>query len=280
MTKEYPKASLILSTYNRPDALSLCLQSIMNQSILPDEVIIADDGSRDETKNLIDSFKLRFPVPLIHVWQEDKGFRLAMGRNKAVAASSYDYIIEIDGDLILHKDFVSDHLSFARKGCFLKGGRVNLNKEMTDNYCKSGKLPSIHFFSKGLLRRINALHLPAISRYLAPRYKKNRILGLGCNMSFWKEDYIRINGYDEFFEGWGGEDYDFASRMMNSGVERLYLKFSGIVYHLWHNDLYMQSKDKNFDYYNRMKEQKVVWTENGIDKYLAKSDNSFGKEEK
>lgn len=272
MTKKYPKTSLILSTYNRPEALTLCLQSIMKQSVLPDEVIVADDGSKDETKNLIEFFKAKFPVPLIHVWQEDKGFRLAMGRNKAVAASNYEYIIEIDGDLILHKDFVSDHLRFARNGCFLKGGRVNLNKEVTDEYCKSGILPKITFFSKGLLRRINSIHWLALSRYFAPRYKKNRILGLGCNMSFWKEDYIRINGYDEFFEGWGGEDYDFASRMMNSGVERLYLKFSGIVYHLWHNDLYMQSKDKNFEYFNEKKDNKAVWTENGIDKYLQPTD--------
>jgi len=268
MKDKSSKVSLIVSTYNRPDALDLCLQSIERQSVLPDEVIIGDDGSGGETSDLIKSFQEKFPVPLIHVWQEDKGFRLAMSRNKAVAASHYDYIIEIDGDLILHRDFIADHIYFSKKGYFVKGGRVNLTKTLTNQCCNERKLPQLHLFSKGLLRRINALHCLPLSRYFAPRYKKNKVVGLGCNMSFWKEDYIKINGYDEFFEGWGGEDYDFASRMLNSGIKRLYLKFSGIVYHLWHNDLYMQNKGKNFDYYYDKRDKKAVWCEKGVNQYL------------
>ncbi|MDR0799116.1 MAG: glycosyltransferase family 2 protein [Dysgonamonadaceae bacterium] len=268
MENKSPQVSLIVSTYNRPDALNLCLQSIARQSVLPAEVIIGDDGSKEETRHLIESFQENFPVPLIHIWQEDEGFRLAMMRNKTVAASHYEYIIEIDGDLILHRDFVADHLHFARKGYYLKGGRVNLTEQLTDECCKTGKLPRLNLFSRGLLRRINALHCLALSSYFAPRYKKNKIAGLGCNMSFWKEDFLKINGYDEFFEGWGGEDYDFVSRMVNSGVKRLYLKFSGIVYHLWHNDLYMQNKEKNFDYYHDKRDKKAVWCEKGIDQYL------------
>ncbi len=263
-----PRVSLILSTYNRPDALDLCLQSIARQTVLPDEVVIGDDGSREETLHLIEIFQADFPVPLIHVWQEDKGFRLAMSRNRSVARCSGDYIIEIDGDLILHPRFVEDHLYFCRKGCFLKGGRVNLSEKLTKKLCESRKLPVIHFLTNGLLRRINAVHCLPLSRYLSRRYKKNKVVGLGCNMSFWKEDYLRINGYDEFFEGWGGEDYDFAWRMTNSGVERLYLKFSGIVYHLWHNDLYMQNKEKNFAYYREKREQKALRCKAGVDQYL------------
>ncbi len=266
--KTYPKVSMIVSTYNRPDVLDLCLQSIAKQTILPDEVVIGDDGSKEETRLLIESFQKDFPVPLIHVWQEDEGFRLAMSRNRAVAASAYEYIIEIDGDLILHPKYVEDHLYFARKGFFLKGGRSNLSEKLTDYLCRTRRLKRIGFFTSGVGRRVNTLHLLCLSKYLSTRYKKNRVLGLGCNMSFWKEDYIRINGYDEFFEGWGGEDYDFASRMQNSGVERLYLKFSGIVYHLWHNDLYMQNKSKNFDYYYEKKDQKSVRCEKGVDQYL------------
>ncbi|MCL1933907.1 MAG: glycosyltransferase family 2 protein [Candidatus Azobacteroides sp.] len=263
-----PNVSLIVSTYNRPEALNLCLQSIRNQFVLPDEVIIGDDGSTEETGKLIQSFQADFPVPIIHVWQKDKGFRLAMSRNKAVAASRYEYIIEIDGDLILHPYYIYDHLYFAGKGYFLKGGRVNLNEKLTNECCRTGKLPELHFFAKGLLRRINSIYYLPLSRYLAPRYKKNKILGLGCNMSFWKEDYIRINGYDEFFEGWGGEDYDFASRMINGGIERLYLKFSGIVFHLWHDDLYMYNSDKNKRYFEEQKTAKSARCEKGVDQYL------------
>jgi hypothetical protein len=151
----------------------------------------------------------------------------------------------------------------------LKGGRVNLNQSLTARLCKTGHIPALHFFSKGLLRRINAIRWIKLSEYLAPRYKKDKVLGLGCNMSFWKEDFICINGYDEFFEGWGGEDYDFASRMMNSGVTRFYLKFSGIVYHLWHNDFYMQNKKKNFAYYEEKKSQRTTRCQAGVDQYLS-----------
>jgi glycosyltransferase involved in cell wall biosynthesis len=263
-----PKVSLIVSTYNRPEALNLCLQSIARQTVLPDEVIIGDDGSAEPTRRLIESFQAHFPTPLIHVWQEDKGFRLAMMRNKSVAASRYEYIIEIDGDVILHRKYVEDHLFFARKGYFLKGGRVNVNRSLTDRLCETGHIPPLHFFSAGLLRRINAIHWIRASEYLAPRYKKGRILGIGCNMSFRKADFIRINGYDEFFEGWGGEDADFACRMTNSGVDRLYLKFSGIVFHLWHDDFYMQHKEKNFTYYEERKSQGAIRCQAGVDRYL------------
>ncbi|GAB6120434.1 glycosyltransferase family 2 protein [Dysgonomonas termitidis] len=271
-SKNRADVSLIVSTYNRPEALNLCLQSIARQKVLPDEVIIGDDGSNEETRKLILSFKKNFPVPLIHVWQEDKGFRLAMSRNKSVAACRYEYIIEIDGDLILHPEFIADHMSFARKGYFLKGGRVNLSQKLTDECCKSGKLPSLHFFRPGIMRRINSIHCMLLSKYFAPRYKKNKILGLGCNMSFWKSDYIRINGYDEFYEGWGGEDWDFAARMMHSGVDRLYLKFSGIIFHLWHNDLYMYNKEENFNYYGQKLGENATRCKDGIDKYLNAKD--------
>lgn len=270
-TTKYPSTSLILSTYNRPDALSLCLQSIAKQTILPDEVIIGDDGSREETRNLIKEFQKDFPVPLIHLWHEDNGFRLAMCRNKSVALCKSEYIIEIDGDLILSENFVKDHLTFAKPGYFLKGGRVNINATETDQLCQTRRYKKINFFSKGLLRRINSIRNIPVSRYLLDRYKKNGIQGLGCNMSFWKSDFIRINGYDEFFIGWGGEDYDFAFRMINSGVKRMYMKFSGIVYHLWHEDKHMQNKDKNFDYYHNVVKEGRVRTQEGIGKYLNAS---------
>lgn len=262
------RITIIVSTYNRPDALSLCIRSIFKQSLLPNEIVIGDDGSGSETIELINNLKKESPVPLIHVWQEDEGFRLAASRNKAVAASSGDYIIEIDGDLILHKKFIEDHASFAEPDTFLKGGRVNLNNKITTKLCKSQKLKELNIFSAGLLRRSNAFRNIPLSKYLSTRYKKGRIAGLGCNMSFWKKDYISINGYDEFFEGWGGEDIDFAARMMASGIKKKHLKFSGIVYHLWHNDFYMQNKEKNFNYYEEQRVSKKTYCENGIDKYL------------
>src|SRR5687767_6702487 len=123
-----PGCSLIVSTYNRPEALKRCLQSITGQSRLPDEIIIADDGSRSETKQLIDSFKNEIPVALIHIWQPDEGYQLAKIRNKAFSVASKEYLIQIDGDLILHKHFVSDHVRMSKQGVFVSGSRVHMDE--------------------------------------------------------------------------------------------------------------------------------------------------------
>lgn len=260
------KATLILSTYNRPDALILCLESIIKQSVLPQEVIIGDDGSKEDTRKVIELYQKKFPVPLIHIWQEDKGFRLAKARNKCLAQAKSEYIIQIDGDLILHRNFVKDHLAFAQKGYYIKGGRVNVTEKLTQKLCKRARYFHPNFFTWGLTRRENSLHMPLIARYLAPRRKTQP--GLGCNMSFWKEDSLAINGYDEFFVGWGGEDFDFAMRLYHLGRKKLALKFAGIVFHLWHKDFYMENRKKNFDYYDEQTDKKIIRCEQGLNQYL------------
>ena len=104
--------SLIISTYNRSDALELCVKSVLRQSLLPDEIIIADDGSKEETGELIHQLATTSVVPIIHVWHEDLGFRLATIRNKAIVKATKEYIIQIDGDIVLHKDFVKKKLRY------------------------------------------------------------------------------------------------------------------------------------------------------------------------
>lgn len=259
--------TLIISTYNRPDALRLCLLSVFNQTVMPDEVLIGDDGSREDTKLLIDSLRPLCPVSLKHIWHEDKGFRLAMMRNKCVATAIGDYIIEIDGDVILHHDFVKDHVSFAKCGYYIKGGRTNIGRKLTDKLCLKGVLRPLNFLTRGIESKPeNALHLPAIARLISSHYRKNRETALGCNMSFFKDDFIAINGYDEFFEGWGGEDGDIGSRFQAYGLKKCHLKFAGIIFHLWHEDKYMYNKDKNCEYSKRT--DKPTRCNNGVDKYL------------
>ncbi len=153
--------SLIVTTYNRPDALRLVLDSISRQSRLPDEVVVADDGSGDETRRLLENTAAGFPVPLRHVWQEDKGFRAGTARNKAIAAASGEYIVQIDGDMVLHPCFVADHAAVARRGAFVLGSRVRLNEEWTRRYCRSGRFPSISIFSRAIYKgREKAIRLP------------------------------------------------------------------------------------------------------------------------
>lgn len=234
------KTSLIISTYNRPDALEVCLKSVAMLNPLPDEVIVGDDGSREETETLVSRFCKDFPVPLKYIRQEDEGFRLAMIRNKCVAAATGDYIIQIDGDLFLHQRFVSDHVRESRKGYFLKGGRVQLGEALTNEICKERTPRKITPFTAGIeAKRANAVRSVAVADYLAPRYRKNRENVLGCNMSFYRDDFMAVNGYDESFEGWGAEDLDISFRFKNMGLGKRYLKFCawhiiyGIRKHRW-----------------------------------------------
>lgn len=263
------KTSLIISTYNRPDALRLCLLSAISQSHPADEIIIGDDGSRQETRDTINEIRNMTTIPIIHVWHEDNGFRLAMMRNKSVAASTGDYIIEIDGDIILHRHFINDHVKLAKKGCYLKGGRTNLGKALTHRLCKEGKLKSINLFTPGIEGKAeNSIHMLPIARLIAPYYRQHKETALGCNMSFFRDDFEKINGYDEFFEGWGGEDGDFGRRLQRAGLKKLQLKFAGIVFHLWHEDKYMYNKQLNFDYSMRADTKQPIRCVDGYDKYL------------
>ena len=125
------RVSVIITTYNRPDALLLVLKSIENQTKLPEEVIVADDRSDDNTEKLITSYQESSSLNIIHSWQEDKGFRVAKSRNKAIAISNFEYIVLVDGDMILHTKFVQDHLDNAEPGYFIQGTRVLLTQNRT-----------------------------------------------------------------------------------------------------------------------------------------------------
>lgn len=263
------KTSLIISTYNRPDALRLCLLSAISQTRLPDEIIVGDDGSRPDTREAIDAVRALTNVPIIHVWHPDEGFRLAMMRNKAVAASSGEYIIETDGDVILHPAFVADHVAFARRGHYCKGGRCNLGRALTEQLCAAGELRPIRPWTRGIESKPeNAIHCTPLARWLAPRYRRHRETALGCNMSFFRDDFYAINGYDEFFVGWGGEDGDFGRRLNMLGLTKRHLKFAGLAFHLWHEDKFMHNKERNFMHAARPDSTLRVPDERGAAKYL------------
>lgn len=229
--------SICVSTYNRPDALWLCVESILKQSRLPNEIIIGDDGSGSETAEVIAAIKQKSTIPVSHVWQPDEGYRLAACRNKSFAAAKGEYILQIDGDVILHNDFVADHLSMARPGTFVSGSRVLLTPDYTQKVIAEKHFEKPSFFSKNMTKRYNAIHSNLLSaiNYRIQRGKGQYKHVLGANMAFYKEDLVRINGYDENFGGWGKEDNNIAIRLCNVGVAIRFLKFGGIVYHLHHD---------------------------------------------
>lgn len=264
------KTSLIITTYNWKEALKAVLSSIKRQTVLPEEVIIADDGSRPDTAEMIAAVSANFPVPVIHSWQEDNGFQAASSRNRAMALAKYDYIIIIDGDIVLPPSFIHDHKTHARPGQFIQGGRVLFDQHLTALHLDNGHLPSL--FSKGVGNRknmINSHWLSSCFSKISNTDKSTR----SCNMSFWRSDVLAINGFNNAFVGWGREDSEFVIRMLNSGLNRLYLKFAGVGYHLYHNENSRASLTENDVLLEQTINQKLTRCEQGIDQFIGKNND-------
>lgn len=258
---------LIITTFNRPDALSLVLKSVENQTLIPDEVIIADDGSRKSTTNLIQEFKKQSGLSILHSFQEDFGFRAALSRNKAISKASSNYIILIDGDMILHNEFINDHQTNAKPGYFVQGTRVLIAKNKT-NEVLTNHNSSLYFFSIGIKNRKNALHSNFLAKLFS--FSWNSLRGLKtCNVGFYKKDCISVNGFNNKFEGWGREDSEFFVRLMNIGIKRKTLRFNAIQFHLWHEENSRKTLLKNDLLLQKTINEELIWCETGIDKFLT-----------
>ncbi len=229
-----PTASLVIATYNWPAALDVVLRSVRAQRVLPDEVIVADDGSGDATGEVIRAHQRDFPIQLHHVWHEDRGFRLAAIRNEAIRQARGDYILQVDGDMVLHPRFVAEHLALARRGSYVQGSRCLLGPALTARVLRARR-PSIGPFARGMRNRQNGVYLPWLAPFVrGPRDPDRRTRG--CHMAFWRDDLLAVNGYDEAFTGWGREDCDLAARLINAGVRRRNVKFAAVAWHLWHEE--------------------------------------------
>lgn len=226
------RVSLIVLTYNWPEALEKVLQSIAAQSVPPFEVLVADDGSGATTAQLVERMSREFPVPLRHVWQEDLGFRAARSRNRGIAASIGDYVLLIDGDMVLHRAFVADHIMFAEPGHFLQGGRLKASKAETARLLAGGR-PRFAPWMNGDFedfdgsRRLYAFRQPWLARWKARARRGGRVMS--CNMSCWRDDLLRVNGFDERMEGYGAEDRELVARLENAGLRRRQLKWAALA---------------------------------------------------
>lgn len=257
------KVTLIISTYNWPEALALVFHSVKKQTILPDEVIIADDGSGKETAELIDHFKNEVNFPVVHIWHEDKGFRKTIVLNQAIDVASGEYIIQTDGDIILNKHFIHDHIRFAKSGYFIKGSRGMLKQETTIKLLKQKNPPDLYFFTKGVRSKINATRCPLLTPlFFGNPYRSNDLRG--CNFGAWKIDLIAVNGYNNDFEGWGHEDIELAARLVNNGIKRRQLKHSAVCFHLFHRINNRNSEDRNMGKYRKAVEEKIIRCKNGV----------------
>ncbi len=261
------KTSLIITTYNRKDALELVLLSVMQQTVLPDEVIIADDGSGDDTRGLIDFYRSIFPIPLIHCWHEDLGFRVSSIRNKAIARAIHEYVIMIDGDIVLHKSFVKDHKANAWKGQFLQGSRVLLYQKKTERILREKRI-NVGLTSSDIGNRLNGIKSSFLSA-LFSYYRKGHMNVRAANLSCWREDLMSVNGFNEDFVGWGREDSELAVRMENMGIKRRHVKFAAFGYHLYHPESSRKRLVINDGILLSTIQEKLIRCENGIDKVKA-----------
>jgi glycosyltransferase involved in cell wall biosynthesis len=257
------RVSLVIATYNWPEALRLVLLSVQNQSIIPYEVIIADDGSTNKTNDIINLFRSKLPIK--HIWQEDNGFQKTLILNKAISRAKGDYIIQIDGDIIIHYDFIKEHIHHSRKRQFIHGSRVFLNKQISDQSIKKDKI-QFSIFQKGIKNRFNGFNNNFLSLIFSQ--KKQDLKGArGCNFSFWKEDFIQVNGYNEEMVGWGKEDTELSVRMINSGVIKKQVKFNVNCYHLNHKTAKRDGLNINNNILSKAIKEKKTSCTKGIKQY-------------
>jgi glycosyltransferase involved in cell wall biosynthesis len=265
--------SVVVTTYNRPDALRAVLAGLTDQFDRAFEVLVADDGSRDDTRALVEEAGRQSTVPLRHIWQEDRGFRAGAARNRATAAASGDYVIFLDGDCVPRPHFIARHRALAEPGWMVAGNRILLSESLTREVLAS--CAPLHRWSdaqwraahrRGDINRtlpLRHLRLGALRKAAATRWQRVRT----CNLGVWRRDLQRVNGFDEVFEGWGYEDSDLAVRLINSGVRRKEGAYATGVLHLWHRENDRRAEGQNWNRLQQRLREQATRAERGLDQY-------------
>lgn len=269
------RIAVIMTTYNRPDALSVVLEAYLAQTDTDFELLVADDGSTPDTAAVMHGFQVRANFPIRHVWQEDKGFRASAIRNRALAATTADYIVFTDGDCIPSTGFVAAQRALAEPGWFLSGNRVLLSESFTQKIL-DGQRP---IFTWSRAQLLSAVLRGDINRWLPllqlpdwnwlRKSSPQRWQGAKtCNLGVWRADLLRVNGLDESYTGWGLEDSDLVIRLLRAGVRHKSGRFAAPVFHLWHR---VNDRDNLAE--NRLRLEAVLHASHiraamGVDQYL------------
>lgn len=247
------KISFVVLTYNRTDALLAVLRSLARQCGVQHEVLIADDGSRTEEVNELILQCPAFRCPVRHLWHPDNGFTAAQARNLAASHAQGDYLVFLDGDCVPTRRHVEQHTRLAERGYFVNGSRVLLSENLTQRVLREQiDLPgsSALFWVKAWLRGDSnkLLHLLVWPWRLFRVKQGFTWRGIrSCNFGVWRHDFVRVNGFDETFEGWGHEDADLVLRLSHLGIQRKNGFMGTEVFHLWHreNKRDRESSNKN-----------------------------------
>lgn len=268
------KISIIISTYNNPEWLEKVLCGFSCQEYDEFEILIADDGSSEETKNIINKCRIGYSLDIKHIWHEDIGFRKTAILNKAVKASIGDYIIFTDGDCIPRKDFVITHVENAEEGYFLSGGAyrlpMDISKKILLDDIISQRVFDIEWLTKSnirvnykLLKLLRSRVISKILNFITP----TKATWNGGNASTWREYLIHLNGFNEDMY-YGAEDREFGSRLENYGLKSKQLRYSAICVHLEHSRGYVNNE--------HIKNNKIIW-ENSIRNKVIKISNGIEK---
>lgn len=242
--KDRPDVSVIISTYNQPRWLDLVLHSYEIQLFNNFELIIADDGSNNETAEVIKKYKDTTQLKMHHVWQEDKGFRKTKILNQAIIRSNSDYLIFTDGDCIARQDFISLHYDNRQKKTALSGGYVKLTKDASEVITKR-IISTQDCFDKAWLVNRGQPNSFKLNKLTKSRTKATLLNALtttkatfdGMNVSCWKKDILAVKGFDERM-GYGGEDREVGERMMNNGIRFKQFRYGSSCLHLYHDRPY------------------------------------------
>ena len=267
------KTAVIVTTYNRPDALAAVLEGFLGQTDRDFVLTIADDGSTEQTAAVVRVFEQRSQIPVVHVWQEDRGFRAAAIRNRAVASTNADYIIFTDGDCVPSRNFVKAHKRLAEPGYFLGANRVLLEEGFTNRVLHE-RIP-VHawhwsdwagaWFRRDVNRFLPLIALPdgAFRKRTPDRWEGIKT----CNLSAWRSDLVRVNGLDELYEGWGLEDSDLVIRLLHAGVKHKTARYAAPVFHLWHQEQDRRAFPENQKRLDELLQSSTVRAAVGLDRY-------------
>lgn len=266
------RISVIVLTYERSDALDLVLRGLMRQTVLPDEVIVTDDGSGPATRACVVQRARGFPSRLVFLTGTHDGPRMGRARNRGIAAATGDYVIFLDGDMIPSRHFIADHVAFARPGSFVQGSRVLTSDERARTLLAEGRL-DVGFFESGLDRRRHLLRVSFL-RALYGRPHKSRTGAKSCNLAFWRDDLVRLNGFNEAMEGWGLEDAELAARAFHAGLVRRDLRLGGSAVHLWHPPKRLAADNPNWPILDDTVARRLVRCERGLEPHLHEREPS------
>ena len=238
------EVSVIISTYNQPNWLKKVLWSYEQQSFKDFEIIIADDGSEEATKTLVQDFIKNSAMNINHIWQKDNGFQKTKILNKAILKSTTNYLIFTDGDCMARKDFVERHLELRQENCALSGGYFKLNVEVSEAISKEDIINQSCFESEWLQNKgqeknfkMNKLKAHGKKAWFLNTFTPTKATFDGMNVSVWKKDALAVNGFDERMK-YGGEDREFGERLMNNGIKFIQARYSLVCLHLHHERPY------------------------------------------